>query len=163
MAEGVALMRAFALTLLAAFLAHVAHAGTKVINVELGASTLEQVRKEAALAGRIQNAGTSTWSKGPILQVYNPDLGIDGVTSVQYIFDAAGQLAAVVMTMPSTKGMVIWRSAASTKSPASWPRSTSSPRRSVPVSATATPSSPHPTPSSRSTPRTCPSTWKCAT
>ena len=30
-----------------------AHAGTKVINVELGASTLEQVRKEAASAGRI--------------------------------------------------------------------------------------------------------------
>ena len=82
-----------------------AHAGTKVINVELGVSTLEQVRKEAASAGRIQNAGTSTWSKGSILQVYNPDLGIDGVTSVQYIFDAAGQLAAVVMTMPSTKGM----------------------------------------------------------
>ena len=105
MAEGVALMRAFALTLLAAFLAHVAHAGTKVINVELGVSTLEQVRKEAASAGRIQNAGTSIWSKGPILQVYNPDLGIDGVTSVQYIFDAAGKLAAVIMTMPSTKGM----------------------------------------------------------
>ena len=82
-----------------------AHAGTKVINVELGVSTLEQVRKEAASAGRIQNAGTSTWSKGPILQVYNPDLGIEGVTSVQYIFDTAGKLAAVVMTMPSTKGM----------------------------------------------------------
>ena len=82
-----------------------AHAGTKVINVELGVSTIEQVRKEAASAGRIQNAGTSTWSKGSILQVYNPDLGIDGVTSVQYIFDAAGKLAAVIMTMPSTRGM----------------------------------------------------------
>ena len=82
-----------------------AQAGTKVINVELGVSTIEQVRKEAASAGRIQNAGTSTWSKGPILQVNNPDLGIDGVTSVQYIFDAAGKLAAVIMTMPSTRGM----------------------------------------------------------
>ncbi|QTD46526.1 hypothetical protein [Ottowia testudinis] len=82
-----------------------AHAGTKVINVELGVSTLEQVRKEAASAGRIQNAGTSTWSKGPILQIDNPDLGIEGVKSVQYIFDAAGKLSAVVMTMPATKGM----------------------------------------------------------
>ena len=52
MAEGVALMRALALTLLAAFLAHVAHAGTKVINVELGVSTLEQVRKTASSSGK---------------------------------------------------------------------------------------------------------------
>ena len=82
-----------------------AHAGTKVINVELGVSTLEQVRKEAASVGRIQNAGTSTWSKGPILLIDNPDLGIEGVKSVQYIFDPAGKLSAVVMTMPSSKGM----------------------------------------------------------
>jgi len=141
-----------------------AHAGTKVINVELGVSTLEQVRKEAASVGRIQNAGTSTWSKGPILLIDNPDLGIEGVKSVQYIFDPAGKLSAVVMTMPSSKGMGdLEKRRFDEVAKLLAKKNTRSPRRSAPLLATATPSSQHPTPPSRSTHPTCPSTWKCAT
>lgn len=97
-------LRFFVLSMTLMLAAMTAHAGTKVVNVELGVSTLEQVRKEAATAGRVQNAGLSPWSKGPILQIDNPGLGIEGVKSVQYIFDATGKLAAVIMTMSATKG-----------------------------------------------------------
>ena len=77
----------------------VAHAGTKVINVELGVSTLEQVRKTASSSGKVQNNGTNTWTGGPSLAVQNGDYGIQGLQSVEYIFDASNKLAAVVMTM----------------------------------------------------------------
>ncbi len=77
----------------------VAHAGTKVINVELGVSTLEQVRKTASSTGKVQNNGTNTWTDGPSLVVHNGDFGIQGLQSVEYIFDASNKLAAVVMTV----------------------------------------------------------------
>lgn len=80
-------------------------AGVKVVGVEIGASTVDQVRKVAAAAGKVQDLGTSSFTKGVILGVDNPDLGIDGVTNVIYVFDQAGKLAAIEMTMPASKSL----------------------------------------------------------
>ena len=85
------------------FVATIAGAGVKVVDVEIGVSTVAQVRQAAAAAGKVQNLGTSSFTNGVILGVDNPDLGIDGVTKVIYVFDQAGKLAAVEMTMPSIK------------------------------------------------------------
>ena len=79
------------------------HAGVKVVDVEIGVSTVDQVRRAAAAAGKVQELGTSNWTNGVILGVDNPDLGIDGVTNVIYVFDQAGKLAGLEMTMPSAK------------------------------------------------------------
>ena len=76
-----------------------AHAGTKVIDVELGVSTLEQVRKIASAAGRVQNNGTNTWTDGPSLRVEGGDYGIEGLRSVEYIFDSSNKLTAVIMIL----------------------------------------------------------------
>ena len=76
-----------------------AHAGTKVIDVELGVSTLEQVRKIASAAGRVQNNGTNTWTDGPSLRVEGGDYGIEGLRSVEYIFDSSNKLTAVIMVL----------------------------------------------------------------
>lgn len=82
-----------------------AQAGLKVLDVELGASTVDQVRKAAATTGKVQNAGTSTWTQGPILLVDNPDVGIEGVKSMTYVFDGAGKLAAISLNMHARKAM----------------------------------------------------------
>ena len=82
-----------------------AQAGTKVLNVELGVSTVNQVVNIASAAGEVRDAGTNAWTKGPMLRVENPDLGIEGIKSARYIFDASGKLASITLTMNATKNM----------------------------------------------------------
>jgi len=76
-----------------------AQAGIKVLDVELGVSTVEQVSKIASNAGKVQNAGTNSWTQGQVLLVQQGNYGIEGLQSVHYIFDASGKLACVLMTM----------------------------------------------------------------
>lgn len=94
------------LSLLSFFIAFVlsslvlpAHAGLKVLGVEIGVSTLEQVRKQAAASGAVKNGGTNTWSEGPTLEVPGSSYEIQGLNSVLYIFTPDEKLTAVVMTM----------------------------------------------------------------
>lgn len=80
-----------------------AHAGVKVLDVEVGVSTIEQVRKIASAAGKVQDVGINSWTKGQSLLVQQGNYGIEGLQSVQYIFDASGKLACVLMTMGKTR------------------------------------------------------------
>ena len=85
--------------------ASAAQAGVKVIGVEIGVSTVDQVRQVAAAAGKVQDLGKNDVTKGLMLGVGNPDVGIDGVSAIVFVFDHAGKLAVVQMRMPSTKNM----------------------------------------------------------
>ena len=76
-----------------------AHAGTKILDVELGVSTVEDVRKIASAAGKVQNDGTNGWTQGPSLVVQQGNYGIEGLQMVRYIFDTSNKLAGVSMTM----------------------------------------------------------------
>lgn len=92
-----------AAAVLTLFVATIAGAGVKVVDVEIGVSTVAQVRQAAAAAGKVQDLGTNSVTKGVALGVNNPDLGIDGVTSIVYVFDQAGKLVALEMTLPASK------------------------------------------------------------
>lgn len=74
-----------------------AQAGTKVLDVELGVSSLDEVRKIASSAGTVRNADTNDWTQGPSLAVEGGDYGIDGLQSVHYIFDTSDKLVFVGM------------------------------------------------------------------
>ena len=76
-----------------------AQAGTKILDVELGVSTVDEVRKIASAAGKVQNNGTNDWTRGPSFAVQQGNYGIDGLQSVQYVFDTSGKLVGVFMTM----------------------------------------------------------------
>ena len=91
------MLRWFSAFLLSWLLSCTAHAGTKVIDVELGVSTLDQVRKIASSSGKVQNSAINPWSQGPTLTVRNGDYGIESLRSVEYIFDSSNKLTAVVM------------------------------------------------------------------
>ena len=93
------LLRFIALPIALMLGAITAHAGTKVIDVELGVSTLDQVRKIASAAGRVQYNGTNTWTGGPSLVVQSGDYGIEGLQAVEYIFDSSKKLTAVIMVL----------------------------------------------------------------
>jgi len=82
-----------------------AHAGAKVVGVEIGVSTVEQVRQVAAAAGKVQNMGTNELTKGVMFGVTNPDVGIEGVSAILFVFDQAGKLVGVGMRLPSMKSM----------------------------------------------------------
>lgn len=93
---------AIAIALLAAA---TVQAGVKVVGVEIGVSTVDQVRKVAAAAGKVKDFGASDVTKGVMFGVSNPDIGIDGVSAIVFVFDQAGKLAVVQMRLPATKSM----------------------------------------------------------
>ena len=80
-----------------------AHAGLKVMDVELGTSNVAQVRQTASASGQVVDDGENSWSGGPMLRVDRPDAGIEGLKSALYIFDKSGKLAGVVLTISTRK------------------------------------------------------------
>ena len=60
-------------------------AGIKVLDVELGVSTIEQVRQQATENGSFRNVGTNSWSQGPSIEVPASNYQIQGLQSVLYI------------------------------------------------------------------------------
>ena len=80
-----------------------AHAGTKILDVELGVSTVEDVRKIASAAGKVQNTGTNEWTQGPSLLVQQGNYGIEGLQKVVYVFEGSNKLAAVILTMDKNR------------------------------------------------------------
>ncbi len=81
------------------FLGTHAMAQVQVLGVEVGTSTVEQVKAQAGKVTRVTDAGMNKWSAGPMLRSNGNGYGIDGLSEVLYIFDKTGVLAAVVMTL----------------------------------------------------------------
>lgn len=84
---------------ISALLSAHAMAQVQVLGVEVGTSTVEQVRAQASKATRVVEAGMNKWSEGPMLRSDGGGYSINGLSDVLYIFDKGGVLAAVVMTL----------------------------------------------------------------
>lgn len=97
------LIKRLAVALAAAIVWASAQAGVTVLDVELGVSSIDEVRKVAATAGKVKNDGINSWSNGPMLLVEDGDYGIEGLQSVRYIFDADGKMTGLVMQMNKTR------------------------------------------------------------
>lgn len=79
-----------------------AHAGTTVLDVELGVTTHDQVRSALIKKTKVTE-GTSYYMKGPRLSTDGSSYGIDGLNSVQYAFDTDKRLAVVSMLMQKAR------------------------------------------------------------
>jgi hypothetical protein len=76
-----------------------ATAGTKVLGVEIGSSTYDQVRSALAEKGRVTDIGSNRWTGGAMLEADAAAFDIDGLRKVIYIFDPQGRLQCVQMQM----------------------------------------------------------------
>lgn len=76
-----------------------AHAGTPVLGVEIGVTTLPQLQQSLSKKTRLENRGTNKWSGGEMLATDGSAHGVEGLNSVLYIFDPDQTLAGVVMEM----------------------------------------------------------------
>lgn len=72
-----------------------AQAGLQVLDVELGVSTVEQVRQAAARWGEVIDFGVNASTQGHMLAVTSPPAAFQNAQSVLYVFDAAGKLRGV--------------------------------------------------------------------
>lgn len=80
-------------------LASAAEAGTRVLGVELGATTPGQLHKALDGKARLEERGINRWSGGDMLRSDGANLGVDGLRQVDYIFDPKGLLCGVLMAM----------------------------------------------------------------
>ena len=78
-------------------------AGIKVLDVELGVSTIEQVRQQATENGSFRNVGTNSWSQGPSIEVPASNYQIQGLQSVLYIFNPDQKLVGLQMKMDKAR------------------------------------------------------------
>lgn len=74
-------------------------AQVQVLGVEVGTSSVKDVKAQAGKQTRVRELGTNKWSDGPMLGTDGEGYGIEGLSEVLYIFDKAGVLAGVVMTL----------------------------------------------------------------
>lgn len=70
------------------------------LGVEIGAATLEQVKRDIGGRTRLSDVGINAYSEGPMLKGDGSGLEIDGLSEILFIFDKANKLAGVVMTLP---------------------------------------------------------------
>lgn len=80
-----------------------ASAQVQVLGVEIGTSTVQQVKTEAAKQSKVRDIGTNKWSQGPMLRADGDGYGIEGLSDVLYIFDKTNVLAGVIMTMEKSR------------------------------------------------------------
>jgi hypothetical protein len=88
-----------ALATSASLLAIPAQAGTPVLGFEVGVSTVDQVTATLAKNTKVTNEGVNKWSAGPMLKTDGTSYEIEGLNSVQYIFDDQKKLMGVLMNM----------------------------------------------------------------
>ena len=86
-----------------AFVYSAAYAGTQTLGVEIGASTVQQVKTALAKQARVSDAGNNQYSGGPMLKTDGASYDIDGLTEVLYIFDNQKKLAGVILTMDKSR------------------------------------------------------------
>jgi len=70
--------------------------------LELGVATFAQTKQQLGSKTSLSNAGTNKYSGGRMLQGNGEGLGIDGLSSITFIFDQSDKLAAVLMKMPKS-------------------------------------------------------------
>ena len=76
-----------------------AHAGTKALGFELGVTTVDQLRSSIGGQTQVTDAGENSYSAGPMLKTDGSGYGIQGLSSVLYIFDPDKKLAGILMNM----------------------------------------------------------------
>lgn len=79
----------------AAFAANAAPLG-----LELGVATYAQVKQQVGSKTSLSAGGTNKYSGGKMLQGNGSGLGVEGLSEITFIFDAADKLVAVLMTLP---------------------------------------------------------------
>lgn len=80
-----------------------ARAGTQVLGVELGVTTVAQLSQELSKEARFESIGTNQYSEGPMIRADGSSYQIDGLKRVLYIFDGQKKLAGVVMDMDKSR------------------------------------------------------------
>jgi hypothetical protein len=85
------------------------YAGAKVLDVEVGATTIDALKTSAGTKIRLKQSGISTWTGGPTLVAEGADFEIEGLKSVLYIFDDQKKLSALVMTMDKSRFDAIYQ------------------------------------------------------
>lgn len=78
-------------------------AGTQVLGVEIGVSTLDQVRAGLAKQTKVMSGGINKYSAGEMLETEGDSYEIEGLGHVTYIFDSQKKLAAVLMSMDKNR------------------------------------------------------------
>ena len=67
--------------------------------VELGVATMEQVKATLGTDVKVTNAGPNKFTEGQMLDVLGPDLNVEGVQGVRFVFDKSDVLAGVIVVM----------------------------------------------------------------
>ena len=86
-----------------AFVYSAAYAGTQTLGVEIGVSTMQQVKAALAKQTRVSDAGNNQYSGGPMFKTDGSSYDIDGLTGVLYIFDDQKKLAGIILTMGKSR------------------------------------------------------------
>ncbi len=86
-----------------------AHAGTPVLGVEIGVTTVSQLQQSLGKKTRLEKRGVNKWSGGEMLSTDGSAHGIEGLNSVLYIFDPEQKLAGVVMDMGKHKFDTVYK------------------------------------------------------
>ena len=74
-------------------------AQVQVLGVEIGKTTMTQVKAQLNKATKIMETGHNRYSDGPQFSTNGAGYEIDSLNKVLYIFDREQKLAAVMMTM----------------------------------------------------------------
>lgn len=75
------------------------HAGTQVLGVEIGTTTIDQLKQDLSKKTKLEMTGTNKFSGGEMIRTDGSAYDIEGLTSVLYIFDENKKLAGVLMDM----------------------------------------------------------------
>lgn len=68
--------------------------------LELGVATLTDLQKQLGTKARLHDAGINAVTKGRMVETRGRGLGIDGLKSAFFVFDARDRLAVVELTFP---------------------------------------------------------------
>lgn len=83
----------------ASFLALHASAGTKVLGVEIGVTTVDQLKQDLSKKTKLEDRGANKFTGGPMYKTDGASYEIEGLTEVLYIFDDQMRLSGVLMQM----------------------------------------------------------------
>lgn len=91
------------LTILSLLSIFPAHAGTLVLGVEIGVTTVSQLQQTLGKKARLEKRGVNKWSGGEMYGTDGTVHDIEGLNGVLYIFDPDKKLAGVVLDMGKHK------------------------------------------------------------
>lgn len=68
--------------------------------LSVGSATIKEARTSLASKTRIEDGGFNKWSGGPMLKAEGAGLGIEGLESASFIFNAQEKLVGVILSLP---------------------------------------------------------------